>query len=195
MLRAFVKSCVEVISERAKFLLFFNVVYFCSFAVTVLLAQFLFLPPVYSEEPLSSFPLPFGGEWFVMIIGIFAFNLFLNAFAVVTLPGMLFFPLSTAFLVYRAVVWGLLFFPLPLWAWLAVLPTLVFEGEAYVFAAEAGTVVGLSYFKPNWLFRGKDLSRVEALKMAFKEAGQLYKVVVLLLLVGAIVETATMLLL
>ena len=192
-MRAFVKSCVEVISERGKFLAFFNVVYFCSFAVAVLLAQLLFPPPVYSEKPLSSFWVPFGGEWFMMIIGIFAFNLFFNAFAVVTLFGMLFFPLSAAFLVYRAVVWGLLFFPLPLWVWLAVLPTLVFEGEAYVFAAEAGTMIGLAYVKPNWLFKGRELSRGEAFKTAFKEAGQLYTVVVLLLLVAAIVETATIL--
>jgi hypothetical protein len=170
-LRAFVKSCVEVISERGKFLAFFNVVYFCSFAVAVLLAQFLFPSPVYSEKPLSSFWVPFGGEWFIMVIGIFAFNLLFSIFVIVTLPGTLFFPLSTAFLVYRAVVWGLLFYPLPLWAWLAVLPTLVLEGEAYVFAAEAGTLVGLSYLKSGWLFKGRELSRVEALKTAFKEAG------------------------
>jgi len=192
-MRSFIKSCVEVISERGKLLAFFNIIYFCSFAFAVLLVQFMFPPPIISEELLSSFRFPFGGEWSLMIIGIFAFNLFFSAFAVVTLPGIVFFPLPTAFLVYRAVVWGLLFYPLPLWAFLIVLPTLVFEGEAYVFAATAGTIVGLSYVNPSWLFKGYGLSRLEAFKLALKEAARIYVAVILLLFVAAIVETATIL--
>jgi hypothetical protein len=125
--------------------------------------------------------------------GIFAFNLALSAFAVVMLPGMVFFPLSTGFLVFRAVLWGLLFYPLPASLFLAVLPTLILEGEAYTVAVVAGTIVGLSWVKPGWLFKGKELSRLETLKIALKEVIHLYIVVVLLLLAAAIAETIAIL--
>jgi len=159
--------------------------------IAVLLAQFVLPPPLYSHDVLSSSLAPFGDNWFITFVGIFVLNLVLSAFIVVTLPGMLFFPLSAVFLAYRAVLWGLLLYPLPSWLFLAVLPTLILEGGAYVFAAVAGTVVGLSWVKPSWMFRGEELSRREALKTALKEGKTLYKTVVLLLLVAAIVETAT----
>lgn len=108
----------------------------------------------------------------------------------VTLPGIVFFPLSAAFLVFRAVLWGLLLYPLPSWLFLAVLPTLVLEGEAYVIAAVTGTVIGLSWVKSSLVFRDEKLSKWEALKTALKEGVHLYKGVALLLLIAAIVETA-----
>jgi hypothetical protein len=172
-------------------LAFLNVTFFCSFFVVVLLAQFLFPSPFYTGE-LRAW-IPFSDVWFIMIVGIFVFNLFLSAFVIVTLPGIMFFPLSTGFLVFRAVLWGLLFYPLPASLFLDALPTLILEGEAYVVAAVAGTVAGLSWIKPSWLFKGKELSRLEAFKMTLKEVIQLYKLVVLLLLAAAIVETIAIL--
>ena len=115
----------------------------------------------------------------------------LSAFVAVTLPGIVFFPLSSAFLIVRAVLWGLLLYPLPSWLFLAVLPVLILEGEAYVIAAVAGTVAGLSWVKPGWMSRGAELSRWEALKTALEEGIHLYKAVVALLFVAAIVETVT----
>jgi hypothetical protein len=168
----------------------FNVIYFCSIFVVVLIAQVLFPPPLYLDESLASSLAPFGDNWFIMFVGIFIFNVFLSAFVMVTLPGIVFFPLSAAFLVFRAVLWGLLLYPLPSWLFLAVLPTLVLEGEAYVIAAVTGTVTGLSWVKSSWVFRDEKLSRWEALKTALKEGVHLYKGVALLLLIAAIVETA-----
>lgn len=158
-----------------------------------MLSQFLFPPPLYSGEPPIISWVPFGGDWFVMFAGIFVFNLVLSAFVVVTLSGVVFFPLSVAFLVFRAVLWGLLFYTLSASAFAVALPTLVLEGEAYVVAAVAGTVVGISWVKPSWLFKKKELSRFESLKMALNEAKHLYMAVMLLLLAAAIIETITIL--
>ena len=188
---SFLRSSIDVLSERGYLLAIFNVAYFCSILFVVLIAQFLFAPPLYSDEILASSLAPFGDGWFMMFVGIFVLNLVLSAFVVVTLPGMLFFPLSAAFLVFRAVLWGLLLYPLPAWLFLAVLPTLIVEGEAYVVAAVAGTVAGLSWVKPSWMFKTEVLSRREALRTALSEGKHLYKAVMLLLFVSAIVETAT----
>jgi uncharacterized membrane protein SpoIIM required for sporulation len=129
-----------------------------------------------------------------MIFGIFVFNFVLSAIIVVTLPGIVFFPLSAGFLLFRAVLWGLLLYGLPNWLFLAVLPTLVLEGEAYVFAGVAGAVVGVSWVRPKILYREGNLSGVEAFKKALRECLRLYFFVAVLLFVAAIVETATIIL-
>jgi hypothetical protein len=187
----FLNSIIAVLSERVKLVAIFNIVYFCSIFIVVLIAQFVFPPPVYLDEPLAESLVIFGNDWFTIFVGIFVFNLVLSAFVVVTLPGMLFFPLSVAFLVFRAVLWGLLLYPLPSYFFLVVLPTVAAEGEAYVVAAVVGTVAGLSWIKPNRVFKEEALSRWKALKMALKEGLHLYKVVVLLLLAAAIIEAVT----
>jgi hypothetical protein len=110
-----------------------------------------------------------------------------SAFVVVTVPGILFFPFSAAALAFRAILWGLLLYPLPSDYFLAALPTLILEGEAYVLAATAGTVTGFSWLKPETGF-----SRWEALKKGLKECAQLYIPVSLLLFIAAIVESATL---
>jgi hypothetical protein len=112
---------------------------------------------------------------------------------VVTLPGFVFFPLSVVFLGFRAFLWGLLVFQLPTWALLIALPTILLEGEGYVFAAVAGTVVGTSWLKPQWLFGGENMRRIDSLKRALRECFSLYIVVIVLLFVAAIVETTTIL--
>lgn len=129
-----------------------------------------------------------------MIFGIFVFNLVVSSFVFVTVPGFVFFPLSAGFLLYRAFLWGLLVYALPVWAFVAALPIIVLEGEAYVSAAVGGTIIGVSWVKPLWLHRGDRLSRREALKAALKECLGIYVLVIILLFAAAVVETATILL-
>jgi hypothetical protein len=170
----------------------FNLIYFSSICVAALVAGFIFPPPLY-ESGTSVFGTFVLGDPVVTVFWIFVFNLFLSAFVVVTLSGLAFFPLSAVALLVRAVLWGLLIYPLPAWAFLAALPTLVFEGEAYVFAGVAGTTLGMSWIKPNWVFRVEgELSRWDSLKKAYGEFKHVYFVVVLLLFVAAIVETLAM---
>jgi hypothetical protein len=189
---AFLKSCIGIISKRGKLLAVFNLLYFSSIFVAALVAGFLFAPPLYmggSPEIFGAFPF---GDPVIAFFVIFLSNLVLSAFVVVTLPGLGFFALSAVTMAVRSVLWGLLIYPLPVWGFLATLPTLILEGEAYVFAAVAGTTLGVSWLNPSWLYREEGgLSRVDALKKAFSEFKRMYFLVILLLFVGAIVETLT----
>jgi len=189
---AFLKSCVSIVLRRGNLLAVFNLLYFSSIFVAAWVAGFLFAPPVYvggSPEIFGTFPF---GDPVIAFFVIFLSNLVLSAFVVVTLPGLGFFALSAVTMAVRSVLWGLLIYPLPVWGFLAALPTLILEGEAYVFAAIAGTTLGVSWFKPSWLYREEGrLSRVDALKKAFSEFKRMYFLVILLLFAGAIVETLT----
>jgi hypothetical protein len=124
-----------------------------------------------------------------MVLSIFIYNVALSAFVAVTLPGFVFFPLSTAFLLYRAAIWGLLLHCQPTWVLLVALPALVFEGEGYVFAAVAGSVVGISWLRPKWLGSGEGLPRFAALKKALKECLIMYLPVVALIFCAATIES------
>jgi len=181
----------ELVRVRWKVFALFNLLFFGSVLAVVFLAEFMFPSPLYGVWSPNVPGVFLVGSWPVMVFGIFLFNLCVSAFAVVTLPGMVFFPLSTFFLLFRAVLWGLLLYALPVWPFVSVLPTVVLEGEAYVFAAVVGTVVGVSWVKPTWLFRDEGLSRVDALKRALKEGLKGYVFVAVLLFLAAVVETAT----
>ncbi len=192
MVGDFLRSCVDVASRRWKIFGLLNLLFFgCTFG-TAMLAGFLFPPILYSGWSLDA-PEFFLANWLTMLLGIFLFNLAVSAFVVVTLPGFAFFPLSVVALLYRAILWGLLVYAAPNWLFLATLPVLILEGEAYVMAGLAGVVVGVSWFKPRWICANEKLLRVEAFKKELTECLRLYVAVVLLLFVAAVVETMTIL--
>jgi len=185
-------SCLAVFYARGKLLALMNLAFFGCVFVTVVVSEFLIPPQPYLGS-YPSFPeISFNFDFPLMVFSIFLFNLFVSAFAVVTLPGFVFFPLSTVFLLFRAVVWGLLLHYQPTWVFLIVVPTLVLEGEAYCFAAVAGTVAGASWIKPEWLFCDGKFSRVEAFKRALRECLVIYVFVALFLLFAAVLEAATL---
>lgn len=191
MLRVFLKTCFAVLAGRAKLFVFLNGLFSVAVFVSALVASFVFVPPLLGE----GFEVPsylLSESWVLTFLFIFVWNLVLSAFLVVTLPGLAFFGLSAVLLAYRGVVWGffLAFTSTPLF--LAALPTVVLEGEAYVVAAVAGTLLGLSWFRPDWTFRGESVSRREALRKAFKECFYLYALICVVLLVAAVVETVTL---
>lgn len=70
------------------------------------------------------------------------------------------------------------------------LPTIILEGEAYVFACVAGMVVGVSWLKPSLLY--DDLDRKESLKLSTRECLKLYSVVLILLAFAALLESFTL---
>jgi hypothetical protein len=64
-----------------------------------LLASIIFAPPLSSGQKVFVFPSFIPNNFFLLFLFIFTFNLAISAFTVVTLPGLLFFPLSTVALV------------------------------------------------------------------------------------------------
>jgi hypothetical protein len=170
-----------------------NVLFFGGIFVAVLLSSFVFQVQFYGD---SGFVVPEFLEsvgWPFLVLGIFLFNVGLTALAFTTLPGFGFFPLSAGVLLYRGLFWGLILQPLPAWRFLLVLPVVILEGEAYVLAATAGTVVGLSWMFPKLAYPEESLSRLDALRKALKECLHTYVLVVSILFAAALAETAILL--
>jgi len=180
--------CLAVLSRRGKLLAFMNSAFFGCVFVVVFVSEFLLPPQLYLDLKPSFAETIFGNGFVLMLFGIFAFNLALSSFIIVTLPGFIFFPLSTGFLVFRAFMWGLLLHAQPNWIRLVAMPTLVLEGEAYALAAVAGTTVGTSWLKP----KKPESTRFEALREALKECLAIYVFVVMLLFAAAFLEAATL---
>ncbi len=127
----------------------------------------------------------------------FSINLLSGAFATTTLPGVI--PLLGAIISmvvssFRGFMIGALFTYTEIvspeataglgWAILG-LGTLILELGAYVFSAAAGINISLSSFFPN---RYQVKSRWVAFKKAWKDAGRIYVIVIILLALGAIWE-------
>lgn len=179
-------------SLRGRLVVLMNLVFFTCVFLTASVAGFLLPPALYLgvQPGLSEMYLGSGG--LALVVGIFLSNLVLSAFLIVTLPGFVFFPLSTVFLIVRGFFWGTLISQEPTWALLIFLPTVIIEGEAYALAAAAGTVVGASWIKPKWVNRETKTMRIGALTSSLKECASLYVLVGLLLVIAAIVETAAL---
>lgn len=122
---------------------------------------------------------------------IFIWNLIVSGFLVLSLSGLVFFALPFAFLLLRGFVWGELLNGLPTPLFVAALPTLLLEGEAYVLAGLTGIFLGLSWQSPKRMFKDVSLSRVQSFRRALRNCARVYVLVVLLLLVAALVETLT----
>lgn len=190
------KSSWAVLWARPRLLVLMNVVFFGGLLVSTLAMGTLFPPTPYANLHPDIPDYFLGLSWPLMVLAIFLSNLALSAFVVVSLPGFVFFPASACLLGYRAFLWGLLFGPLPTYTFLAALPIIFLEGEAYVLAATAGTTVGVSWLKPAWLqsarlHTSEAPSRCDAFRRALKECSEIYVLVILLLFVAAAVETAT----
>lgn len=171
-----------------------NTLFFGALLIFGLLAQVWHLPPgvwLVGEVPFSFEE----NSLLVIAVVIFFSNLIFSAFVLVTLTGVVFFPSSVVVLLMRAAWWGFLLIQLPTPQFLFALPTLVLEGEGYVLASIAGITLGLSWLKPDFAYRGEKLSRLGAFKKAMKECARLYILVAMLLLVAAVVETITLVLL
>jgi len=189
-MRDFLRSVFSVFSRRGWVLIILNWLFFSLILVGALLGQ-AGVVHVYTWPFGDIFPVE--ADSALLIVGlIFLFNLVLSGFLLVTLTGLGFFGLPLFFLSFRAFLLGMFLNGLSKPVLLVVLPTLILEGEGYVLAALAGVNLGLSWLKPKWAYRGEDLSRVEAVKMALKEAGRIYIFVTVLLFVAAVVETITL---
>jgi hypothetical protein len=186
LLRDFLKFCLSVVWRRSWVLVVLNWLFFCFIVFGGLLGQFGVVD-VYYWPFGEIFPAEIGNA-FLTVGVIFVFNLVLSSFVVVTLTGLAFFGLPLFFISFRAFLWGMLLNGLSTPLFLAALPVLILEGESYILAALAGVNLGLSWLKPKWVYKGEALTRSEAVKMAVKEAGGIYVLVAVSLLVAAVAE-------
>lgn len=189
-MKVFFESCVLSLFRRSSLFLAVNVLYFGFILVGAVVVQF---PGVVVYEWLmNESVLDVAADPLSLGAGIFLFNLVVSGLFLTTFSGLVFFVLPFGVVLWRALAWGTLIAQLPSPEFFAALPTFVLEGEGYVIAAVAGVILGLSWLKPDWVFRGENLSRKQALTAAMKECLHLYVFVVVLLLVAAVVETVTL---
>lgn len=186
----FLSTCVSVVSKRGRLLVMLNWLFFGVMLVGAFLGQAGFVGryewPVKRDFffiETTSIP------W--MILAIFLLNLVVSGFVLVTLSGLVFFALPVAVLLYRALLWGVLLTDVPTPLFLAAFPTLIFEGEGYVFGSLAGVNLGLSWLNPELVYKGEELGRLEAIKRAMKDCIYIYILVAILLFAAAVVETVT----
>lgn len=189
-MRDFITSCMSAFSRRGLLFAAMNMFYFSSILVAALLGQSEYLLPY--EWPVGEGVVPEGlGSFPLMVAYIFFFDLVVSAFIFVTVSGLLFFALPLVVLLLRSALLGALLSALPTPLFLATIPILVLEGEAYVLGSIVGVNLGLSWLKPDWAFKSKELSRLEAFKMAWRECAYMYVLVAILLFSAAVVETVT----
>lgn len=179
-----------MLTERLPIVALMNLAFFGSILITAFLTQSV-APPSEFWEPPNFFPLPLSNVP-LLVVTIFLFNLVVGAFVLLTLMGMVLFVIPAGVLIWRGWLWSSLISQLSTSSFLLVLPTLVLEGEGYVLASVAGTVLGLSWLKPSLIFGGGRLSRVAALMRALKEMAHLYVAVAIILLIAALVEALTL---
>ncbi len=182
-------SCVRLLAGRSFLLVILNFFYFGFIFVGALLAQ---VPGVAVYElPLGETLFDLSANPLFLLVEIYVFNLFVSGLFLTTLPGLVLFVFPLGIVLWRALLWGTLIAQLSSPQFYAALPTFVLEGEAYVVAAVAGIILGLSWLKPRWAYKGENLSRSKAFRKAVRECAGLYIVVAVLLLLAAIVEAIT----
>lgn len=118
----------------------------------------------------------------------FVVNLLIGSAAWITLPSMLIPFLGILLGMYRAIMWGLLFYPGHPDLQITMIPhslTLIVEGQAYVLAMLAAWVQGRAFLFPKSVgIEGHWQGYIEGLK----RTGRIYFVVGIVLLIAAVYE-------
>jgi len=129
------------------------------------------------------------GDVIKVILTIFVFNSILGSFLAITLLNLI--GIGTLVFIYRPIMWGLIYAPTSPSAavlLIAVIPTLILEGVAYVIAFAVSLDFVLAIAKPKAL--GEE-SRFKAWKKAWVYNLKSYVLVLIMLFVAAVVESVT----
>jgi hypothetical protein len=184
----FLKSTTTTLVFRHRIFVILGTSFFVSMLVFLTIATVE--SPIIIQVPEIPKQHGTGADWPETVWLIFEHNLLISSLYS-AIPGVLFFPLSTIYPLYNAAIWGLYSYPLSPVQFLMVLPTLVLEGVGMVLAAMGGIIPGAAWLLPKKMYPGQALSRVKAFKIGLTEGAKIYTLSVVFFLVGAVVETAT----
>jgi len=186
----FFPSCLNVLLKRSIIFVMLNILFFDCIFVGVLLSNFLHMSQPFGSE-FEILVRLHGLDWVQMILVIFLFNFVVSGIVTLTLSGLVCFFLSAIFLGLRGVLWGVMLSQPSNAPFLFLSLVIILEGEGYVLASTPGIILGLSWLKPKWLYKDEHLSRINALKIASREALHLVFLSALFLFSAAIVKTLT----
>lgn len=118
----------------------------------------------------------------------FLVNLFLASLVYITLPSLIIPGIGLLMGVYRAALWGLIFYPGHPDMQLVMIPhslTLILEGQAYILVMLAAYLHARAWLRPQTVgVDGHGRGYLEGLK----QTGKIYLLVILTLLVAAVYE-------
>lgn len=143
----------------------------------------------FTQGPLSAVTNAYlDGQMILAILLTFVVNLFVGTFGTITLPSLV-IPFSGLLIgSYRAIVWGLIYAPTSPQMITILVPhsiTLLVEGQAYILAMLAVVIQGRGFIWPRTV--GATTHRAGYWE-GLKRTGQLYVLIVLVLVAAAIYE-------
>ena len=200
-----IQSAWALVKENKRAYIVFNILYYG--LVLVFMGVAAMNPAVQDElirvvgESFMTGPLAVVGEAYVNLevlnaIGLtFVVNLLLASLLVITVPSLV-IPFSGLLMgIYRAVLWGLIFFPGHPDMQVVMIPhslTLILEGQAYILVMLAVWLQGRAFLFPQSAgVEGHLRGYLEGLK----RTGKIYLLVILTLFVAAVYEVIEVVLL
>lgn len=199
------QSAWALVKEHKRAYIVFNVLYYG--LVLVFMGVAALNPELQNQliqlvgESFSSGPLAMVGEAYLnaevfkAIALTFVVNLFVASLLSITVPSLIIPFIGLLLGVYRAILWGLIFYPGHPDMQMVMLPhslTLILEGQAYILVMFAAWLQGTAFISPQSAgVEGHGRGYLEGLK----RTGKIYILVVLTLLVAAIYEVIEVVLL
>jgi hypothetical protein len=200
-----IKSAWAMVKEHKRAYLFFNVLYYG--LVLIFMGVAAFNPALQDElirtvgEGFASGPLAMVGEAYLnaevlKAIGLtFVVNLLVGSLVSITIPSLVIPFVGLLLGVYRAILWGLIFYPGHPDMQIVMIPhslTLILEGQAYILVMLAAWLQGRAFLFPK-------SAGVESFGRGYleglKRTGKVYILVTLTLLVAAVYEVIEVILL
>lgn len=193
-----IQSSWALVRENKNAYLFFNILYYG--LVLFFMGFAAFNPDVQDElirlvgEGFMTGPLAVVGEAYLnaeilkAIALTFVVNLFIASLLSITVPSLIIPFVGLLVGIYRAILWGLIFYPGHPDMQIIMIPhslTLLLEGQAYILVMLAAWLQGRAFIFPKSAgVEGHGRGYLEGLK----RTGKIYLLVVLTLLVAAIYE-------
>ena len=193
-----IKSAWALVQENKRAYIVINVVYYGLVLIFMGVAAF---NPALQDELLKTIgksfmtgPLAVVGEAYVnaevlTAIGLtFVVNLFLGSLAVITIPSLVIPFVGLLMGVYRAILWGLIFYPGHPDMQIIMIPhslTLILEGQAYILALFGAYLQGRAFLWPKSV--GLE-SHWQGYLEGLKRTGKIYLLVTITLIIAAIYE-------
>ena len=193
-----IKSAWALVQENKRAYIVINVVYYGLVLIFMGVAAF---NPALQDKLLETVgksfmtgPLAVVGEAYVnakvlTAIGLtFGVNLFLGSLAVITIPSLVIPFVGLLMGVYRAILWGLIFYPGHPDMQIIMIPhslTLILEGQAYILALFGAYLQGRAFLWPKSVgLESRWRGYLEGLKRTVK----IYLLVTITLIIAAIYE-------
>jgi hypothetical protein len=204
-MKKLIQSALALVQKNKRAYIVINVVYYGLVVIFMIVAAFnpslqdMLLDAVgaaFMTGPLAAVGSAYVNAEVLKAIGLtFIVNLVIGSFLYITLPSLI-IPFHGFLLgIYRAVLWGLLFYPGHPDIGMIMLPhsiTLILEGQAYILALFAVYLQGRAFLWPKSV--GLETHR-QGYVEGLKRTGRMYILVILTLAIAAVYEVIEVILL